>query len=495
MPTQSTLTLTLASCTVLLPLLLACALQPPAAALHTLPPWARGGELYRDAVAAADAADASLHSACTEHTIEVPWDHDVGSHGRQERLQVRYWVDDNCAAGAVDAPIFLRMGGEAAAGCWNCPGVSEYKAITVAVEHRGYGESVPAEGLSPAFLPFLTTPQNLADTAAIVRAVNPDGARKVIVWGGSYSGGTASWFRAAHPDITDGAISSSGVVNAIVDFQQFDTSITSTLAAYKKFPDCLPTLVAAIDELDSMSPDDLQNTMRHPFNASNLARGTPAADSVDFGYMVADAAAMAIQYGRKDRLCELLAADSAGSTPVELLASAIPVMYGNTFQSGCFYDRECVRAEKADPISGVGYKAWRWQKCSLLGYIQTRPVKVAAAARSRSLTLNSQIAQCKAMFPDSDLSHFEADNAVWQNLTGADRPDRANATKIVYKDFSDDPWKTASVQGASASWASRDLTYCFTSCDGCGHCGAGVPMNLTHCDDVVTAKLQEWLQM
>ena len=35
--------------------------------------------------------------------------------------------------------------------------------------------------------------------------------------------------------------------------------------------------------------------------------------------------------------------------------------------------------------------------------------------------------------------------------------------------------------------------YCFLECNGCGHCGAGVPANLTQCSDMQTAVLDKWL--
>lgn len=47
--------------------------------------------------------------------------------------------------------------------------------------------------------------------------------------GGSYPGAVTAWFRYKYPHLTIGSISSSGVVNAIEDFTDFDESIyTST---------------------------------------------------------------------------------------------------------------------------------------------------------------------------------------------------------------------------------------------------------------------------
>ncbi len=43
--------------------------------------------------------------------------------------------------------------------------------------------------------------------------------------GGSYSGALSSWFKFTYPDSVVGAWSSSGVVNAIFDFYEFDLQV------------------------------------------------------------------------------------------------------------------------------------------------------------------------------------------------------------------------------------------------------------------------------
>ena len=69
---------------------------------------------------------------------------------------------------------------------------------------------------------------------------------------------------------------------------------------------------------------------------------------------------------------------------------------------------------------------------------------------------------------------------------GGARPSSGSlgASHIFYLDYSDDPWAAASVQSAQPA---HDLQFCLTSCDGCGHCGAGVPDNLTRCSDASDA--------
>lgn len=47
----------------------------------------------------------------------------------------------------------------------------------------------------------------------------------LITIGGSYSGALSAWFRLKFPQITRLSLSSSGVVNAILNFVEFDEQV------------------------------------------------------------------------------------------------------------------------------------------------------------------------------------------------------------------------------------------------------------------------------
>ena len=319
-----------------------------AQATMLLPSYARGG-LLADIAAIPSPSNVDT-AGCVEHNLTVPLDWENKNNSNDNRtMTIRYWIDDSCrgTTPATDVPIFLQMGGEAAASCWPCAQVGYWNggkpqlATTVSVEHRFYGRSIPKGGLISSNLPFLTTPQNLADTAAIAKLVNPNEQRRLLNFGGSYSGATAAWFRIRYPTLTHAAISSSGVVNAIVDYVQFDASIVHTLQDYsaKMFPSCLNTVTAAMEALDALSETELRAIKTHPFNASVFQT------DIDFLYMVADAIAMSVQYGGKHHLCSLLRNASnliTTRTPMEAVAHVIPILYGKTFQQGCFYDTQCI---------------------------------------------------------------------------------------------------------------------------------------------------------
>ena len=514
------------------PLILLLAVE--AAGLEVPPAWARGGALHTSVTAArANRGMGGLiygesSFSPSEHlTVPLDW---TNSSAAGKTLRVRYWVDESCWDKAHSGPIFVHMGGEAAASGVRC-GSNEKKfgALALGVEHRFYGESQPSDGLTNANMVFLSVEQNLADTAAIVKHVlahhrsssATDVASKVVAWGGSYSGATCAWFRTAHPgarwkvslhfmrflltirlappnlstaqtDVVDGCVSSSGVVDARREFTAFDTHIHDALHA--KSASCAAALRAATDALERAFAKGASEASRVKalFNASNLA-GTVHGDT-DFFYAVADAPAMLDQYGQKDALCAALAALPAAASDearIANLAATIRTHYGPDFVGGCFYDTECFRKVPTPGTEeeGVGNRQWRWQKCSEVAYLQSAPSDDARRIRSTALTLDSQLAQCAYAFGNAAVVTPAKSGAFAAKFGGA-RPDHVGASNIVFLDFSDDPWAEVSVRASLGS----SLPFCMTTCDGCGHCGSGVPSNLTHCDDVASANVARWLK-
>lgn len=90
---------------------------------------------------------------------------------------------------------------------------------------------MPPGNLSLPNLKFLTSRQALEDAAMLIAAVNEEYGLSSPHWlaiGGSYSGALSAWFRTQYPNVvTLGALSSSGVVNAILDYTEFDTQVAT----------------------------------------------------------------------------------------------------------------------------------------------------------------------------------------------------------------------------------------------------------------------------
>lgn len=135
-------------------------------------------------------------------------------------------------------PVIVIQGGEAAAE-YRKPklnnGIGPLLAratggVVLVMEHRYYGKSFPVSELSNENYRFLTTEQAVADAAYFAQHVQFPGLEHMnltaattpwFMWGGSYGGAYAALTRKLHPDAYWGAISSSGVTKAIIDYWEY----------------------------------------------------------------------------------------------------------------------------------------------------------------------------------------------------------------------------------------------------------------------------------
>mmetsp|Transcript_37283 Transcript_37283/g.59882 ORF Transcript_37283/g.59882 Transcript_37283/m.59882 type:complete len:413 (-) Transcript_37283:514-1752(-) len=362
--------------------------------LDVPPEWARGGQLYAKFM---HKQNFESREGLTEEVLQLPLDHFGKQDGQNRTIGIRYWVDETCYS--KGSPVFVKMGGEGAAGPSFCDSrASKHSALVLAVEHRFYGKSVPtgSEPLSLENLQYLTVEQNLADTKAILDHVTAKyKAGTGFAFGGSYSGATCAWFRLTYPESVSGCISESGVVNAILNFTKFDYQVSTALS--KKSLSCRSDIVAAFAAVDRQFSKGRGSEIKAMFNANNL-NGSQNGDP-DFMYAIADGVAMMDQYGSKDEVCAhvaLLPASPSDDDRISNLNEMIIKHYGNDFVKGCFYDSDCIKNKVVGASQGVGDRSWRWQKCSELAYLQTAPDE--NRARSTLLTLDALVQQCEYMF-------------------------------------------------------------------------------------------------
>lgn len=363
------------------------------------------------------------------------------------------WVKDDSHSADTPSSAILYISGEAEMS--GPPGgfVNEMAealdAPVFSVEHRFYGLSVPGDDVTLPNLGLLTVEQALADLDAFVGQLVTNGtvpaAARWLAVGGSYAGALSSWARLKYPDTFHASWSSSGVVNAVKDFEQFDRDVAAALPA-----DCL----GRAHNLSAMIDARLAESARE--NALTKALfGAPASlPDTDFLYAWVDALVELVQYGMKERLCEAL--DTDGDL-VQAFAAVSERTWGPV-GGNCFYSTECIRDTRTTAnVTNVGSRSWRAQKCFELAYLQAAPA--SNPLRSPRLTLDVLLQQCSTMFGVTpDTARFNRD------FGGATPPGQS---RTAYFDASDDPWKAASVQGALAG---PDTPYFFINGTGMGHC-------------------------
>merc|ERR1712086_1066856 len=155
----------------------------------------------------------------------------------------RYYVDQThwCGAGC---PIFVYIGGEGPQGppssrLFMSTLAAEAGALTVALEHRFFGESYPTPDMSDTSLKYLSSNQALADLArfiSYIKAATPGSdpastpalqlkasaaTSKFVTFGGSYPGNLAAWFKLKYPALTVGSVASSAPVFAEYNYEQY----------------------------------------------------------------------------------------------------------------------------------------------------------------------------------------------------------------------------------------------------------------------------------
>ncbi|KAF0716688.1 hypothetical protein AaE_011031 [Aphanomyces astaci] len=225
--------------------------------MHLPPQHARGGELFADLV------KDSFISLDATASPKAQWFQQQLDHFTTEaplHFLQRYYVDDTYWGNHDGNPIIL----------------------------------TPKNDLSTENLRFLTVEQALADLNHFIHAYTTELTTKGNPWiavGGSYPGALSAWFRIAYPNATVAAISSSGVVNPIYNFHGFDEQVAESVGA--ECADALRSITSAYE-------GEIAAGRGHQVKA---LLGAQALSDPDFFYMLADAAAMAVQYGTKDKLC------------------------------------------------------------------------------------------------------------------------------------------------------------------------------------------------
>ncbi|KAI5425384.1 uncharacterized protein LOC127125605 [Lathyrus oleraceus] len=162
-----------------------------------------------------------------------------------QTFQQRYLINDTYWGGAKKkAPIFVYTGNEGHIDWFtqNTGFMFEkapyFNALLVFIEHRFYGKSIPFGGnkkvayANSTTLGYLSSTQALADYATLIIDLKKNLSAThspVVVFGGSYGGMLAAWFRIKYPHVAIGALSSSAPILQFTDLVSpyvFDNIVT-----------------------------------------------------------------------------------------------------------------------------------------------------------------------------------------------------------------------------------------------------------------------------
>ena len=375
----------------------------------------------------------------------------------------RYYVSDEFYQSG-QSPIFLYICPEATCGGFPGSGTFPYSlsqdtnALMLALEHRYYGLSQPfgADSMKTENMVYLTVEQALEDLASFLNWFKKSSTYHItdsqpwFVFGGSYAGGLTGWFRYKYAHLTAGAWASSGVVNSILDFTQFDYQIY--LSTSKSGPEC----PATIQNLTKFYEQQLYNTTpaeQQEFKAK-FGQNALQLSNDELLWYIADSFVLQVQYGNREALCTLL----SNTTDFDWLSNAT-INYFVANNDVRPYGSYFVSNQTFDPsMQDVIGRSWNYQVCSQLGWFQTPAIDTRYIMRSTRLTLDFFLQFCKNVYGITSLPNTEAFDLEFGGVN-------LQATNMVMTNGCEDPW-----QWATKNTTTGSMTAIYVDCDDCGHC-------------------------
>ncbi len=426
-----------------------------------------------------------LDSTTTQSgTFDQKLDHSNANDTRT--FKQRYWYDTSLAQGP-DSPVIFVLCGEA-----ECGGGGEFvgpvhdhaakiHANMVTLEHRYYGQTQPFDQLTTDNLKYLTTDFALQDAAAFQAFAESQLqlTGKWVVVGGSYPGSLAAYYRLKYPNLVEGALASSGPVQARANFEDYDHHVFQVAG-----PQCAAQIKKVVAQIEAVLNDPTSLlAIKKQFEADTLT------DNTDFLYLVADMGALAVQYGYKTQFCNLL----AGSDPMTGYATFTKEIF-QSWQMTALSDSVAgaIATDTSLYSSGVGNRQWWYQSCTEFGYFQNAWHDPAESARSQLINPAYHQAACQRLFGfDKAVDTDNINNNFYQPLLDP------STTNILFTNGSDDPWSLLSITVPNGNASNPNTTAYLI--DGGSHCTDLLPASSTDSSSLQGARtlfdtlLAKWL--
>ncbi|AQK81780.1 putative serine peptidase S28 family protein precursor [Zea mays] len=324
-----------------------------------------------------------------------------------------------------------------------------FGALLVFIEHRFYGESKPFGNdsyRSAETLGYLTSTQALADFAVVIRGLKRDlgaEAAPVVVFGGSYGGMLASWFRLKYPHVAIGALASSAPIlqfDHITPWSSFYDAVSQDFKSESS--NCFGVIRAAWDVLDERGATD-----KGLLDLSKLFR---ACKTVKYAYSIRNWLWTAFTYTAMvdyptpanflenlpaypvKEMCKTIDAFPAGADVLEKAFAAASLYYNYTG------DQACNKIEDGDDPHGLD--GWQWQACTEM---------------IMPMTISNE-----SMFPPSAFSYDDRSDECFQSWGVRPRPHwitteyggykidkvlKRFGSNIIFSNGMRDPWSRGGV--------------------------------------------------
>ncbi|KAJ1260125.1 hypothetical protein BS78_10G208100 [Paspalum vaginatum] len=451
-------------------LLVAAAISPAptAARAPSLPPRLIRPQRPQQQAVAADGGGGGGNSTAakpfTAHYFAQELDHFTFTPNASMLFSQKYLLNDTFwrrpgggkGAGGADAgPLFVYTGNEGDIE-WFATNTGfmfdiapEFRALLVFIEHRFYGESKPFGNDSydsPQTLGYLTSTQALADFAILIRSLKKNlsaEAAPVVVFGGSYGGMLASWFRLKYPHVAIGALASSAPIlqfDYITPWSSFYDAVSQDFKSESL--NCFSVIKATWDVLDERGSND-----KGLLELSKLFR---SCKTVKYAYSIRNWLWTAFTYTAMvdyptpanflenlpaypvKEMCKIIDGFPEDADILEKAFAAASLYYNYTG------DQTCNQIEDGDDPHGLD--GWQWQACTEM---------------IMPMTISNE-----SMFPPSTFSYDERSDECFQSWGVRPRPHwitteyggykidkvlKRFGSNIIFSNGMRDPWSRGGV--------------------------------------------------
>jgi pimeloyl-ACP methyl ester carboxylesterase len=388
----------------------------------------------------------------------------------------RYYIDESLST-SNNAPVFFYICGEAECRKSTLYGsirkhAEKYHAKLIALEHRYYGKSLPAKQLTADNLKYLTIENALKDLAGFQQFISKERhwTGKWIAFGGSYPGSLSAYYRLKYPNLVAGSLASSAPVQAKEDFQEYDEHVTNIAGET-----CANKMREAYKEVELALNDEKRLAeIKTMFNAEDIS------DKTDFLSMLAEIGAGAVQYGMRDRACNIL---NDSRTPLDgyaFMARYISDYLGIKPSDLVF---QGAMKENADTYDDIGMRQWFYQTCTEYGYWQTANSDPAKSTRSALINLDYYRQGCYRLFGKDLRANIDHTNQLYYSPLLNE-----SVRNILFTNGSSDPWSRLSMTKENGNDTNKNLNY--YTIQGAAHCDDLRPDTSKDSDSLKQARLQ-----
>ncbi|KAH9219793.1 putative serine protease K12H4.7 [Leptodontidium sp. 2 PMI_412] len=419
------------------------------------------------------------------YNLSVPVDHfhndSLYEPHSDEKFNLRYWFDATYYKDG--GPVIVLQSGETDGvgrlgflqkGLLHDLAVAT-NGIGVVLEHRYYGTSWPTQNLTTESLRFLTTDQALADQAYFAQNAVYAGLEDknltapntaYLAYGGSYAGAFVAFLRKLYPDVYWGAISSSGVTEAIwdywaywepirwyanqqcIEYQQKIIDLVDNIIIRQNDSDTTAELKAAFGLPNVTHDDDFAATIAYGIGSWQGKNWDPELNDPSFDLYCGNLTSTELVYptskGLIDTVQDIIKKGGYESeigkltTPILnwigwLAQYAVDDCEGS--QDTCFGTHNITHYEQDDITQD--WRSWPYQYCTQWGYLQTGsgyPDDILPlVSRTSDLEYNSLV--CKYAFNITTPPDVDAINKF--GGFGISYP------RLAIIDGEQDPWRPA----------------------------------------------------